>query len=289
MQKRIEKYIKLAKIGYILMISSFFAMFLFLILAIAVDIYFILLTLLTFVTLGVGVFMNIIFGNRVKDVLGEYIRSYGYDVRYDSCVNEFGAINLIAESNLIPNIRNDKKKFNDYFEGTIDGIGYQFFDMYYYYETTQTTGSGKNRKTTTQTHSILRGTFFKIYINLKVDCNIIIREKRYNARMGILNLPKIETESILLSEKFEIQTDSHELALRILKPYQIEALTEIEKMYKGLFSLSITNNAIYALVNDSRDHFEMTSRGKNPILYDFEKLISVVKYINKAFKNLEKE
>ena len=212
----------------------------------------------------------------VKGLMGEYFSSKGINVKYIPNPNNDEALNMILESGLISNIYDYHNKIDDYFAGVYKGTPYCFFDFKYYYIVRSNNSSS--------TRTIISGTFFKIKLNVNIDCNLIIREKNFHRKIEIENLYNIATNNEAFNQKYMIQTDDHLKGLEALNENIIDGLLEIEKKYDGLFFISIKNDYVYVILGDFQDHFEFSRKGLDSLLKDYYDLLTVVENVKQVFE-----
>lgn len=183
------------------------------------------------------------FENAIKDKYIADLLNKNYDQAVFIKTNHL-SISKVLTSKLIK--QPDEFEGEDYISGSYKELSFEFSDLKFV--TVTKSSKGKKRRTT-----FFAGTWYIFEFKKNLDGIIKIYEKN----LGVNNngLKKIETEMIYFNNKFNIYTNNEQLFFKIINPYMIENLLNLEKMHIGSIHYVFMNNQLHVGINSGLGAF----------------------------------
>ena len=212
----------------------------------------------------------------VMELLKKNYEVYGYDERGGIPIAEIYNSGLITR-------RADRWHMEDLIEGMYHNVQFRTSDVHLEEEHTYTDSKGN---THTEWVTFFRGRWYQFFLNRNLETTIRIKEKKRIKEMITKGLEKVEVESIDFTDKFMAYAQDEHKFFYIFTPVVIEKMLELEKMHKGQFMFSITNDIVNVGIYDNKDYLELHL--KTPIteesLKKYETQISIMAAIISEFK-----
>ena len=212
----------------------------------------------------------------VMELLKKNYEVYGYDERGGIPIAEIYNSGLITR-------RADRWHMEDLIEGMYHNVQFRTSDVHLEEEHTYTDSKGN---THTEWVTFFRGRWYQFFLNRNLETTILIKEKKRIKEMITKGLEKVEVESIDFTDKFMAYAQDEHKFFYIFTPVVIEKMLELEKMHKGQFMFSITNDIVNVGIYDNKDYLELHL--KTPIteesLKKYETQISIMAAIISEFK-----
>lgn len=101
-----------------------------------------------------------------------------------------------------------------------------------------------------------KGRWFTYTIPGEFKANVIVKETNSVNDIDTNGLVEVQTESIVLSQKFKVYSSNELDCLKVLTPQFIDKIISLEKLFDGQIAFSFNKNKLFIAINDHKDYFE---------------------------------